>query len=80
MQKTFTLANKRFEARTHDTGDLIQIAIFEGARRLYSLEVVHDTLADMQTEVATAGTTVAGLVDFVIADFERAVNEGLLRI
>jgi len=63
----------RYKARC---GSLVKIAIFEGTRRLYSLEVAHDTLADMQTEVATAGTTVAGQVDFVIADLSGRCMRG----
>ena len=80
MQKTFTLNGKSLAVRTNDNGEMIQIAVFDGSQRIYALEVARETLADMQTEVATAGTTIESLVDFVIADFERLVSEKLLTV
>ena len=80
MEKDFTLNDKNLVARSHNDGDVIQIAVFDGDRRIYTLEMAVETLADMTFAPAAAGTTVGKLVDMVIADLERKVDEELLRL
>ncbi|MBB4017043.1 hypothetical protein GGR16_002072 [Chelatococcus caeni] len=80
MRKPFEHDGQTYDARAETVGESVQIAIFYGGRRLYTLEIAIETLADMQTQPATEGTTIASLTDYVISDFKRLIDAGLLKI
>ena len=73
MNKIFKINDRQFEIRDRDDGETLIFGVFEGNRKLLTLEVTHETLAD-------ADGALGDLAAFVEADFRRLVDEGLLII
>ncbi|MBL4590829.1 MAG: hypothetical protein JKY96_02600 [Phycisphaerales bacterium] len=82
MEKAFTHNAINYAARTRDTGELVEIGIFTGdKRRPYHLQIEAETLGDLSGQTETDNnSTIQKLVDLAIADFCRAIDEGILKV
>ena len=81
MQKKFDHKGIQFTARTNMTGNLIEVGIFTVENtRPFHLQLTADAFSDLSLKGDGEGTTLNQLVDFVIEDFIRLIDVGLMKI
>lgn len=73
MTKTFSFQDRTFTIRDRDDGQILTIEVFEGEKKLFTLELPLETLSDSEGVLGDLAT-------FVESDFKRLVDEGLLVI
>lgn len=81
MQKNFDHQGIKFAARTKMNGTLIEVGIFDAENnRPFHLQLTAEAFSDLSLNGDGENTTLQQLVDFVIEDFIRLINVGLMKI
>lgn len=80
MTRTFNHNGRTFGIRSAPIDDALKIGVFDGDRRLYTLDIPFEVLSDMRHQPIAGSANQKEFEAFVEADFRRLLDVGLLTV